>query len=288
MRRMLRRMTNERSRVDVVGGETCIPFKLIENQVVVAISLGGKGVFASLLDVAVAPSVVDLALARELGLPIDESAPGEAAGQGAESATFYPSELRDLQIDGHVVGTIEAVAADLASLGARLGRPLHAILGQSFFEGRIVQFDYPHRLLKLDPVIVEGGFSLPIEGAADLTPVVPVTVNDRQAPVLLDTGSSLTLGIYLDAVDDLALASARDAATPRILTGARGKVEAREGVVESLALGDVRLERVPTVFLPRPASDPTRASGNLGNGFLQHTILTLDYRRRRLNIRAGV
>jgi hypothetical protein len=59
-------------------------------------------------------------------------------------------------------------------------------------------------------------------------------------------------------------------------------------MVESLALGDIRLERVPTLFLPRPASDPTRASGNLGNGFLQHTILTLDYRRRRLIIRAVV
>ena len=267
--------------------EACIHFRLIENQVVVAILLGGRGPFTSLLDVAVAPSVVDLALARELGLLIDETAPGEAAGQGAGRATFYPAELPDLQIGEHLVGSIEAVAADLASLGAKLGRPLHAILGQSFFVGRVVQFDYEHRRLKLDPTTVEEGISVPIEGAADLTPVVPVTVNGREVPVVLDTGSSLTLGIHLDAVDDLGLATARDAATPRTVTGARGEVEAYEGVVASLALGDLRLERVPTVFLPRPASDPTRAQGNLGNGFLQHTILTLDYRRRRLNIRPG-
>ncbi len=265
--------------------ETCVDFRLIENQVVVAIFLGGEGPFTSLLDVAVAPSVVDLALARELGLPTDESAPGEAAGQGAGGATFYPCELPDLQIGEHLVGSIAAVAADLAALGAKLGRPLHAILGQSFFEGRIVQFDYEHQRLKLDPAIVEEGVWLPIEGAADLTPVVPVTVNGREVPVVLDTGSSLTLGIYLDVVDELGLARARDAATPRTLTGARGEVEAYEGIVASLALGNVRRERVPTVFLPRPANDPTRALGNLGNGFLQHTILTLDYRRRRLNIR---
>ena len=269
-----------------MGAESSIHFRLIENQVVVAIHLGGKGPFTSLLDVAVAPSVVDLALARELGLPIDEDAPGDAAGQGAEKTTFYPSELPDLQIGEHLIGSIEAVAADLASLGAKLGRPLHAILGQSFFEGRIVQFDYEQQRLTLDPTTVEEGVSLPIEGATDLTPVVPVTVNGREVPVVLDTGSSLTLGIYLDAVDELGLATARDAATPRTLTGARGAVEAYEGVVASLALGDLRLERVPTVFLPRPASDPTRALGNLGNGFLRHTILTLDYPRRRLNIRA--
>jgi Aspartyl protease len=106
---------------------------------------------------------------------------------------------------------------------------------------------------------------------------------------VLDTESSLTLGIYLDAVDDLGLASARDAATPRTVTGARGDVEASEGVVDSLARGDVRLELVPTVFLPRPAGAPTstRALGNLGNGFLRHTVLTLDDRRRWLNIRAA-
>ena len=267
--------------------ETCIHFTLIENQVVVAILLGGRGPFTSLLDVAVAPSVVDLALARELGLPIDETAPGEAAGVGAGRATFYPCELPELQVGEHLVGSIEAVAADLASLGAKLGRPLHAILGQSFFDGRVVQFDYKHQVLRLDPTVVEEGVSVSIEGATDLTPVVAVTVNGREVPVVLDTGSSLTLGIYLDAVDDLGLATALDAATRRTVTGARGEAEAYEGMVDSLVLGNVCLERVPTVFLPRPASDPTRALGNLGNGFLQHTILTLDYRRMRLNIRAG-
>ena len=206
-----------------MSAETSIPFGLIENQVVVAILLGGRGPFTSLLDVAVAPSVVDLTLARELGLPIDETAPGEAAGQGAGRATFYPCELPDLQIGEHRVGSIEAVAVDLASLGAKLGRPLHAILGQSFFDGRIVQFDYGQRLLKLDPTIVEEGLSVPIEGATDLTPVVTVIVNGREVPVVLDTGSSLTLGIYLDAVDDLELATARDAATRRTVTGAEGR-----------------------------------------------------------------
>jgi hypothetical protein len=269
----------------VLSANASIEFSLIENQVVVGILLGGKGPFTSLLDVAVEPSVVDLALARELGLRIDEGAPREAAGLGTAGATFYPSELPDVQIGEHLVGTIEAVAADLAPLGAKLGQPLHAILGQSFFEGRVVQFDYEQQRLTLEPSTVDEGFSIPIEGATDLTPVVPVSVNGREVPVVLDTGSSLTLGIYLDAVAGLGLEAARDAATPRTLTGARGTVEAYEGVVTSLAVGDLRLEHVPTVFLPRPSGDPAGALGNLGNGFLRHTILTLDYRRGRLNIR---
>jgi predicted aspartyl protease len=261
-----------------------IPFDLLGNQVVVEIHIRGRGPLTSLLDVAVAPSVVDLATARELGLRVDESAPGEAAGAGSEGATWFPSELPEVRLGGVEVGDVEAIAADLSALTAKLGRPLHAILGQSFFEGRVVQFDYPALQIRLNPSGYEHGVRAAIEGAEDLTPVVTVEVNGRPVPVVLDTGSSLTLGIYLDAVDELGLAAARAAASPRTLTGARGKLEAHEGVVDSLVLGEHRLEGVETVFLPRPTGDPAGASGNLGNGFLRHTVLTLDYPRRALYI----
>jgi predicted aspartyl protease len=261
-----------------------VPFEFLGNQVVVEIHVGGRGPFASLLDVAVAPSVVDLATARKLSLQVDEGAPGEAAGAGSEAATWFPSELPDVRLGDVEVGDLEAVAADLSALGAKLGRPMHAILGQSFFEGRVVQFDYPSRQIRLNPSGYEHGVRAAIEGAEDLTPVVTVEVNGRSVPVVLDTGSSLTLGIYLDAVDELGLSAARAAASPRTLTGARGAFEAHEGVVDSVALGDHGVENAETVFLPRPTGDPAGAFGNLGNGFLRHTVLTLDYPRRALYI----
>ena len=264
-----------------------VPFDLVENQVVVGIKIGGRGPFAALLDTAVAPSVVDLALARELGLRVRDDVPGEAAGQGSEGATFYPSELPDVRLGELEIGDVDAVAADLSRLGSKMNQPLHAILGQSFFEGRVVQLDYPNRRVCLNPLGFERGVRADIEGAADLTPVVTVQVNGANVPLVLDTGSSLTLGIYLEAVEKVGLAEALANATPRAAIGARGHIDAHEGVVDSLALGDVQLGPVATVFLPRPHGDPTRALGNLGNGFLQHTVLTLDYPRRELYIAAA-
>jgi predicted aspartyl protease len=258
------------------------PFDLVENQVVAGITIGGRGPFACLLDTAVAPSVVDLALARELGLTVRDDAPGEAAGQGSEGASFYASELPDVRLGDLEVGDVEAVAFDLSRLGSKLNQPLHAILGQSFFEGRVVQLDYPNRRVRFDPQGFERGVRADIEGAADLTPVVTVQVNAASVPVVLDTGSSLTLGIYLESVEKLGLVEALAAATPRATMGARGHVDACEGVVDSLVLGDVQLSPAAVVFLPRSHGDPTRALGNLGNGFLQHTVLTLDYPRREL------
>jgi hypothetical protein len=237
-----------------------------------------------LLDTAVAPSVVDLTLARELRLAVDEDVPGEAAGQGSQGGTFYPSELPDVRLGELELGDVEAVATDLSALGSKLKRPLHAILGQSFFEGRVVQLDYPSRRVRFNAHSFEGGLRADIEGATDLTPVVGVQVNGATIPVVLDTGSSLTLGIYLEAVEELGLGDALAGATPRASMGARGHIDAYEGVVDSLALGDVRLSPAAAVFLPRPHGDPTRALGNLGNGFLQHTVLTLDYPRRELYI----
>jgi predicted aspartyl protease len=261
-----------------------VPFELVENQVVVGIRLGGRGPFVCLLDTAAAPSVVDLALARELRLPVRDDVPGEVAGQGSEGATFYPAELPDVRLGELEIGEVEAVAADLSRLGSKLNRPLHAILGQSFFEGRVVQLDYRNRRVRLNPHGFERGVRAGIEGAADLTPVVTVQVNGTSVPVVLDTGSSLTLGIYLESVEKLGLVDALAGATPRPSMGARGHVAAYEGVVDSLVLGDVQLSPAPVVFLPRPHGDPTHALGNLGNGFLQHTVLTLDYPRRELYI----
>ena len=265
-----------------------VPFDLVGNQVVVEIKIGGRGPFVCLLDTAVAPSVVDLTLARELGLRVHDDLPGEAAGQGSEGATFYPSELPDVRLGELEVGDVEAVAFDLSRLGARLNQPLHAILGQSFFEGRVVQIDYPNRRVRLNPLGFERGVRADIVGATDLTPVVTAQVNAASVPLVLDTGSSLTLGIYLESVEELGLADALASATPRAAIGARGHIDAHEGVVDSLVLGDVQLSPAATVFLPRPHGDPTRALGNLGNGFLQHTVLTLDYPRRELYIASAM
>jgi predicted aspartyl protease len=264
-----------------------VPFDLVANQVVVGIRIDGRGPFACLLDTAVAPSVVDLTTARELGLRISDDRPRGAAGQGGGIATFYPSELPDVRLGELEVGDVEAVAFDLSRLGSKLNQPLHAILGQSFFEGRVVQIDYPNRRVRVDPPGFERGLRADIEGATDLTPVVTAQVNAASVPLVLDTGSSLTLGIYLESVELLGLGEALADAKPRLSTGARGRIDAHEGVIDSLMLGDVLLSPVAIVFLPRPHGDPTRALGNLGNGFLQHTVLTLDYPRRELYIAAA-
>ncbi|MFL5966391.1 MAG: pepsin/retropepsin-like aspartic protease family protein [Gaiellaceae bacterium] len=265
-----------------------VPFELVENQVVAGFTIGGRGPYVCLLDTAVDPSVVDLALARELGLDVRDDAPGEAAGQGSEPTAFYPSELPDVRLGEFEVGDVEAVAADLSGLGSKLNRPLHAILGQSFFDGHVVQFDYRNRRVRFNAHSFERGVRADIEGAADLTPIVTVHVNAATVPVVLDTGSSLTLGIYLESVEKLGLGEAFASATPRASMGARGHIDAYEGAVHSLALGDVHLSPAAVVFLPRAHVDPTpRALGNLGNGFLQHTVLTLDYPRRELYIAAA-
>jgi predicted aspartyl protease len=263
-----------------------VAFELLRNQVVLGITIGGRGPFECLLDTAVTPSVVDLTVARELGLRVDGDRPGEASGAGSESAAFYPSELPDIRLGELEVGDVEAVAVDLSRLAANLNHPVHAILGQSFLEGRVVQLDYRERRLNVDPVGFEAGLRASIQGSTDLTPVLTVQVNGADATVVLDTGSSLTLGIYRDSVDTLGLSHALADAAPRASVGARGDIDAYEGVVESLVVGDVRISPAEVVFLPRPHGDPAGALGNLGNGFLQHTVLTLDYPQRMLYIRA--
>ena len=55
------------------------------------------------------------------------------------------------------------------------------------------------------------------------------------------------------------------------------------GRVDALGIGSLIRYDQEIVFTD-PPGDNTEHSGNLGNGYLQHYVLTLDYRRKRLRL----
>lgn len=270
------------------GDAVRVPFDLVRRQVVVEVRIGGRGPYAMLIDTAVSPSGIDLETARALGLDIDTDAGGEAAGTGSGRVPIYPTRIEDLSIGGLEAGTIEAVAMDLGPLGARLGRPLHGVLGYSFLRGRAVRIDYPARTVDIirgayGRPVADGGVEFPLELAGTDVHLGPVFVDGAPLDVSLDTGSSLTLEVSGHAVERLGLAALRAAADTSVVRGARGEALVFGATADSLRIGGL------TVLSPRidfPERDRA-VDGNLGNGFLRHFVLTVDYVGRRVILEPG-
>jgi len=260
------------------------PFDFVRNQILLEVRLNGAGPYFMFLDTMGDPSVVDIGVARQAGLSVDTTRVGYASGVGEDRIAIYPSEITNLEIGGASLESVQAIAMDLQSIADRLGRPLAGVLGVSFLQGRIVQIDYPTRVVRiysdkaasptrrpvgpgwqrhLEPLVLRGTDPL----------ITGLRVNGRPLVVTIDTGSSLTLEVYPDAVDPLGLRDAFTRASPDSVRGARGSSAIRNARVDSLGLGPFVLSDQEVTFAERPSD----RGGSLGNGFLKHFVLTIDY-----------
>lgn len=278
---------------DAASRGVVVPFELIHEVPILRATMNGSGPYNFILDTGGDPSAVDLATARVARIFLDESRSGQAKGAGANRVSIFAARIGTLTVGAYRVDSIDAVAVDLSAIAQRLGIPLHGVLGYSLLAGRVVRIDYPHRTITFLPENYR--IPRPDSAMADRRVIVPLEfppdgsipllstfrVNGRVLPVTLDTGSSLSLEV---AAADALVAGMRLSRLPAdtsAAVGARGAVTLIAAEADSLSLGPLALQTVPVVISPRLQDAPYR-HGNLGNGFLKHFILTLDYAHREL------
>src|SRR5262245_27383380 len=131
-------------------GLIAVPFTLEKEQIVLEVSIGASGPFHFLLDTGTDPSVINLATAQALGIPLGE--PSEAGG----GAGTGPLEVRRCSIPALVLGPVatralEASSIALPGLSGPLGRRLDGVLGYGFLKDRIFTIDYAARTLTFHP-----------------------------------------------------------------------------------------------------------------------------------------
>src|SRR4051812_40852257 len=194
-----------------------VPFEFYKNELIAEVMIDGKGPFMMMLDRGTDPSAIDIATAATLG--IKRSTKGVAAsGGGTDKNLAFDCKLNKVELGGLKAGTIAAAAIDLSKLSARIGKHIDGIIGYSLFKGRIVQFDYPHsvvRFFETAPAHVAGATTLKFR-YEDNVLVDNVWVNGSKVVANLDTGSSGTVQLSPKGVTRLGLAD--DAAKGEVRT----------------------------------------------------------------------
>lgn len=268
-----------------------ISFEFVRNQIFLPVYLKEKK-FYMLLDTAVAPSAIDLTIAKKLGFALETDNASQSAGRGNNPVAVYPTKFTNLRLGGKGLNDIEAVAVDLSHLSKKIGRPIHGILGYSFFNDRIVQIDYPSRKVRLLQVPIKINTQnkcvetsqIPLEFVPnDTAPLIKIMVNGQSVSVSVDTGSSLTLELFPEAVKQLELEQVLKEAQKGTIRGANGEAEVYTTRLDSISFGDFVLKRPLVTFAdPKYLTDVRR--GNLGNGFLQNFVLTFDYKNKKITL----
>lgn len=263
-----------------------VPFEFYRNEIILQVKVNGKGPFNMMLDTGTDPSAVDLNTAREIGLKL-HSLGKPASGGGTDTNLAYATELPLVEVGDLHVKSVEALALDLSKVSERLGKPLHGVLGHSLMNGRVVQIDYPNRLVRF--------YSQPLFSKAANTPqrtvlsfhyadnilLDDVMVNGKKVVGELDTGSDGTFKLTPAAVSYLGLEDEVSRAPVSTAVGFNGVSQNREGKVDSVNIGGISVDAPAVIFFGKGTGRDKKPWGiNIGNGFFKDFVVTIDYRSK--------
>lgn len=138
------------------------------------------------------PLVVDLALARELRLPVRGRTRIVSQGGLVEAQVV---EVASLRLGDFELGPTEGIACDLSAFRALFGGDYGGILGFPLFDRWQLVLDYPLRTLELRAC---GGQYADERDVVeyqllDRTPVAPFQVGNWEIPLTIDSGLSFAL-----------------------------------------------------------------------------------------------
>jgi len=250
-----------------------------------------------LVDTGVEPSIVSLATAKALNLPMDRSKASEGSGFGRSKAVAIPATIDHLDIDGEVVADVEALTLDTSAMSKSYGRSIDGVLGYSFLNDKTVLIDYPARTITFlgDAKQADGftrqcrkHFSIPLLFLGDNH--WPVMGEFRfgavTAPATLDTGSSRSIGFFQTALQVKGIRDALKVTGKNIGASVGGNFTSSTAVLGvPVGFGPFQLPAGATVSILPNNGQSDKVVANIGNILLAKLSpkLLLDYAGKRIS-----
>jgi len=269
------------------SGRATLPFRLINNHIVVDARIDGKGPFPFLVDTG-GHDILTPATVRTLGLRPIGATPSFGAGEQANTSGY----VRVARIDaGGAVLTDQTIITLDFSPPAVEGLALGGMLGVEFFERFVVRIDYGAKTITFtDPrrfgerERASAGSAVPFDFYEHMSQVTG-TIDGRPARFDIDTGSRSDVTFTRPFVEKAGLR----AAYPHGVTitdgwGVGGPARSYVVRPRSLTLGGVPVDGpIAGLSAARVGSFADEGSdGNIGSGLLKRFVVTFDYPNRRL------
>ena len=274
-----------------------VPFELYNRHVYVEARIGGSGPLAFVFDTGAPATVVDLELARELGVALGGALQAAGAGgDGLRTGAFVLSAAVALPGLPGVELPIP-YAVELAGLHGREGRRIDGILAWQVAGGSLLEIDYPARRLRFHNPAVElpsGGETLPMtirHGHPHVAATLVTAAGEEvAADCVVDVGSSLGLIVTRPFAESHDLLRGARTVEDSCGAGLSGSSRARYGRLAALRLG--RLE-IPGVVAACSLDErgvfatSQYFEANLGGEILCRFRVVLDFGRGLLTLVPG-
>ncbi len=268
-----------------------LPVAIRNNHFVITVCRGDRPL-SFVLDTGAPFSIIDLGLAKELGIEIGRMSSSRGAGGGSSASA---SVRRDsARIAGTDIVVPFSQAIDFHALNAVGRLKIEGILGADFIDRFVLGLDYRDSVVR---VFDRSTFTYAGSGA-----VVPFTMSrgfifvDGELTLLdgaklpgrfvVDVGSSGSLALAKPFVDANRLRSRAGPTVRREMgRGVGGPVMADVGRAQSFSIGGATL-RHPIITLNGDSAGVLSSSGlgdgNIGGDILRRYTVLLDYARKKL------
>jgi predicted aspartyl protease len=247
-------------------------------------SINGGPPVLLLLDTGTDPSAVDVAWAKQIGLPLKHVDDGQVTGAGEDKVEAVETDLPFLRVGRVEQAHVYAAALDLSRIAQRLKTDVRGVLGYSYLDGRIVQFDFPGKRVRFyassDDWRRSGQYrtgkhvTMPFElGKECRRPIVTASVNGHACRAVLDTGASRPFGSPQSLASQVGIAPVEGGPEGKAL-GYLGTAAFRNGKADDVHVGPLTSHNV-SVWI-----DPSAHAGeilNVGVGFMRNYTVTFDY-----------
>jgi len=264
-------------RASMTSDSVSVPMRMVAGRPVLDVRINGRGPYPLLLDTGAHGHVFDLALARELQLPLGKAVGvGSPGGQGiqAQLATANRLEIGGLEVHGATGAAVEGLPFPPGPDAPR------GILSPYQLGDVLVTLDYPHSQARFTRGALPEPDGRDVFGwdAGQELPQIPVSIAGRALRVHLDSGAQGGVSVPVSFADSLPLS------TPVAEVG-RARTMDRELVIRgaklagTVQLGRYTLENPDVVFV-----DLLEHVGNIGPALLQQFAITIDAAHSRLEL----
>jgi hypothetical protein len=171
-----------------------------------------------------------------------------------------------------------------------LGKKVQGVLGNNFLTGRLLQIDYPAKVLRFYrsssafPIAKNSQAVFPFRFGEDGNIVIKgVAINGKRIKATFDTGSDGTFALTPAAVEALGLTKAANNGNPETSIGYKGTAQSTRGKVDLIAVGPIEVTSPEVAFWGKGAGRAQRPwELSIGNAFLKDYVVTLDYPKKRI------
>ena len=275
------------------GGEIRIPFELANKTIFIQVQVAKKKPLWFVLDTGDKYAIIDLSIAKSLGLEFGDQVDVMGGGKDAIKGSFLKNSMFTVPgVEGFTQPLF--IALPLERLAKLSGHEFAGILGFDFISKFVIDIDYLSSTLTLHDQATykyEGrGESLPITFNSAGHPVVRAQVIDgakspTEGAFVLDLGSGQSVILNKHLVErERFLDSSRRTIPWLEGHGIGGGIDGVVGRIKSLKLGSFQIDNPIAVFSQANsgAFAGNDAQGNIGAAILEQFKIVLDYANSRI------